>query len=155
MPIAWHPKRWWKFCMSQDQEKEIEPISTEQWFQCASVANQMRVSGYFPTENCTQRLDIVQKSLQIFLVSFFELKYFNNPRPKCVHSFFNNKYIYIYIYIYMQKYQISLAPEDLINSKIFMKFWLKCANTQYIYCVFKKARAEISNKMVVFFLISL
>ena len=18
MPIAWHPKRWWKFCMSQD-----------------------------------------------------------------------------------------------------------------------------------------
>ena len=29
MPLAWHPKRWWKFCMSQDEEKEIEPISTE------------------------------------------------------------------------------------------------------------------------------
>ena len=26
MPIAWHPKRWWKFCMSEDEKKEIEPI---------------------------------------------------------------------------------------------------------------------------------
>ena len=30
MPIAWHPKRWWNFCMSEDEKKEIEPIFTEE-----------------------------------------------------------------------------------------------------------------------------
>ena len=29
MPIAWHPKRWRNFCMSEDEKKEIEPIFTE------------------------------------------------------------------------------------------------------------------------------
>ena len=29
MLIAWHPKRWWNFCMSEDEKKEIEPIFTE------------------------------------------------------------------------------------------------------------------------------
>ena len=29
MPIVWHPKRWWDFCMSEDEKKEIEPIFTE------------------------------------------------------------------------------------------------------------------------------
>ena len=29
MPIEWHPKRWWNFCMSEDEKKEIEPIFTE------------------------------------------------------------------------------------------------------------------------------
>ena len=29
MSIAWHPKRWWNFSMSEDKEKEIEPIFTE------------------------------------------------------------------------------------------------------------------------------
>ena len=29
IPVAWHPKRWWKFCMPEDEEKEIEPIFTE------------------------------------------------------------------------------------------------------------------------------
>ena len=27
--IAWHPKRWWDFCMPEDVKKEIEPIFTE------------------------------------------------------------------------------------------------------------------------------
>ena len=22
MPIAWHPKRWWNFCISEDEKKE-------------------------------------------------------------------------------------------------------------------------------------
>ena len=22
MPIAWHPKRWWNFCISEDKKKE-------------------------------------------------------------------------------------------------------------------------------------
>ena len=29
IPIAWHPKRWWNFCMPQDDKKEIELIVTE------------------------------------------------------------------------------------------------------------------------------
>ena len=29
MPIVWYPKRWWDFCMSEDEKKEIEPIFTE------------------------------------------------------------------------------------------------------------------------------
>ena len=29
MSIAWHPKRWWNFCMQEDQKKEIQTIFTE------------------------------------------------------------------------------------------------------------------------------
>ena len=29
MSIAWHPKRWWNFSMSEDEEKETELILTE------------------------------------------------------------------------------------------------------------------------------
>ena len=29
MTIAWHPKRCWNFCMTEDEKKEIEPIFTE------------------------------------------------------------------------------------------------------------------------------
>ena len=32
MPIAWHPKSWWDFCVSEYDKKEIEPIFTEQCF---------------------------------------------------------------------------------------------------------------------------
>ena len=24
--VAWHPRRWWDFCMSKDEKKEIGPI---------------------------------------------------------------------------------------------------------------------------------
>ena len=26
MLVAWHPIRWWKFCMREDEKKKIEPI---------------------------------------------------------------------------------------------------------------------------------
>ena len=29
MSIKWYPKRWWNFCMLEDEKKEIEPIFTE------------------------------------------------------------------------------------------------------------------------------
>ena len=32
MPIAWHPRRWWNFCMSEDEKKEVEVIFTELCF---------------------------------------------------------------------------------------------------------------------------
>ena len=29
MPIVRHPRRFWNFCMLEDEKKEIEPIFTE------------------------------------------------------------------------------------------------------------------------------
>ena len=29
MPVEWHPNRWWKFCVAEDDKKETEPIFTE------------------------------------------------------------------------------------------------------------------------------
>ena len=29
IPIVWHSKRWWNFCMSEDEKKEIKPIFTK------------------------------------------------------------------------------------------------------------------------------
>ena len=26
MPVAWHPDRWWDWCISEDEKKEIDPI---------------------------------------------------------------------------------------------------------------------------------
>ena len=31
MPVAWHPKRWWNFCLSENEKKETEPIFTEKY----------------------------------------------------------------------------------------------------------------------------
>ena len=30
MPAVWHPKRWWNFCTSEDETKEIDPIFIEE-----------------------------------------------------------------------------------------------------------------------------
>ena len=29
MPKAWHPKRWWNFCMLEEEKKEVEAVFTE------------------------------------------------------------------------------------------------------------------------------
>ena len=29
MPVAWHHKKWWYFCMLEDEKKETEPIFTK------------------------------------------------------------------------------------------------------------------------------
>ena len=26
MPVAWHPNRWWDWCVSEDEKKEIDPM---------------------------------------------------------------------------------------------------------------------------------
>ena len=26
MPVAWHPTRWWDWCMPEDEKKEINPF---------------------------------------------------------------------------------------------------------------------------------
>ena len=30
MPIGKHPKRWWNFCVSVDEKKEIDPMFIEE-----------------------------------------------------------------------------------------------------------------------------
>ena len=30
MVIAWHPKRWWDWCVSEDEKKEIDPMFIEE-----------------------------------------------------------------------------------------------------------------------------
>ena len=51
MPIAWHPERWWNFCMSEDEKKEIEPNFTEWLNKCASAVSNIEVLKHFGTEN--------------------------------------------------------------------------------------------------------
>ena len=68
MPIASYPKRWWNFCMSEDVKKEIKQIFTKKRFQCTSAVQNMEVSVQFTTGNFTQRLDMAQKYLSIFLI---------------------------------------------------------------------------------------
>ena len=62
MLVVWHPKRWWNFCMSEDEKKETEIIFTEK---CASVVYNLEVLKHFATENYAWKLDIVQKPLWI------------------------------------------------------------------------------------------
>ena len=30
MAVPWHPNRWWNWCMSKDEKKEIDPMSIEE-----------------------------------------------------------------------------------------------------------------------------
>ena len=36
MPVAWHSNRWWDWCVSEDQKKEIDPMFIKElwkeWF---------------------------------------------------------------------------------------------------------------------------
>ena len=60
MPIAWHSKRWWNFCMSENEKKDIEPIFAEALQNCASVVYNIGggaggggvVMKHFGTKNC-------------------------------------------------------------------------------------------------------
>ena len=70
MPIWWHPRRWWSFCMSEEEKKGIESISRVSRVPESRVS---RVSGsrvilliriisievlrHFATGNYTRRFD--------------------------------------------------------------------------------------------------
>ena len=30
MPVVWHPNRWWDWCVSEDEKKEIDPMFIEE-----------------------------------------------------------------------------------------------------------------------------
>ena len=30
MPVAWHLNRWWVWCMSEDDKKQIDPVFIEE-----------------------------------------------------------------------------------------------------------------------------
>ena len=50
MPIAWHPNRWWNFCMLKDEKKETT-IFTEGLLRCALVVYNMGLLKHFGKEN--------------------------------------------------------------------------------------------------------
>ena len=52
MSVAWHPNRWWTFCVPEDEKKEIESIFMDLKIKFANIE-------IFVT------LDIVRKSLWI------------------------------------------------------------------------------------------
>ena len=45
MPIAWQPKRWWHFCMSEDEKKEINRFLLSNAINVSSL----EVLGHFDT----------------------------------------------------------------------------------------------------------
>ena len=49
MPIVWHPKRWWNFCMSKNEKKEIELILLSNAFN-ASIVYNIEILKYFSTK---------------------------------------------------------------------------------------------------------
>ena len=44
MPVAWHPKRWWNFCMSEDENRFL--LSN-----AFNVYKVLGVLGHFDKEN--------------------------------------------------------------------------------------------------------
>ena len=50
MPVAWHLKRWWDWCMSEDEKKEINLMFIEELQKCASVIYNIRVLKHFVEE---------------------------------------------------------------------------------------------------------
>ena len=38
MPVGWHSKRWWCWCLSEDEKGEIDPIFTDKVGDCQNSA---------------------------------------------------------------------------------------------------------------------
>ena len=57
MPVAWHPNRWWDWCMSEDGMKKIDPMFIEELKKCVSVVYNMRVLKHF-VEECVGRIQL-------------------------------------------------------------------------------------------------
>ena len=34
MPVAWHPIRWWDWCLSEVEKKQVDPIFTDKVEKC-------------------------------------------------------------------------------------------------------------------------
>ena len=41
MPTAWHPRRWWDWCVLEDEIKETDPIFIEELQKCVSIVYNM------------------------------------------------------------------------------------------------------------------
>ena len=52
MPEAWHPDRWWDWCMVEDEKKETDPMFIEElYYKCVSVGYKLgeKLYMYFGT----------------------------------------------------------------------------------------------------------
>ena len=43
MPAAWHPRRWWDWCVLEDGIKEKDPIFIEELQKCVSIVYNMEL----------------------------------------------------------------------------------------------------------------
>ena len=62
MLVAWHPRRWWNFCMSDEEKIEVQLILLNNAFS-ASFVYDMEVLEYFATSSYIWRHDTVQKNI--------------------------------------------------------------------------------------------
>ena len=49
MPVAWHPSRWWDWCMSEDEKKKKKIKSLLKSYESVSVVG---VLAHFGSEHC-------------------------------------------------------------------------------------------------------
>ena len=49
-PVAWDPKRWWDWCVSEDEKKEIDPVFIEEMQKDVSVVYNIEVLKNFVEE---------------------------------------------------------------------------------------------------------
>ena len=52
MPVAWHPNRWWDWCMSEDEKKEIDSMFIEELKKCVLVEYSWALLTHFGTKSC-------------------------------------------------------------------------------------------------------
>ena len=57
MPVAWRPNRWWDWFMSDDEKKEIDPMSIKELQKCVSVVRNMGVLKHF-VEECVGSIQL-------------------------------------------------------------------------------------------------
>ena len=43
MPLGWHPDKWWDWCMSEDEKKEIDPSFIQDLQKCLSLVYKLGV----------------------------------------------------------------------------------------------------------------
>ena len=51
MPVAWQPNRWWDWCLSEDEKREIGPMFIEELYKCVGSIH-LGVLAHCWRKNC-------------------------------------------------------------------------------------------------------
>ena len=69
MPIEWYPKRWWNFCMSEDEKKKYNRFLLSNAFN-TSVVHNLEVLEHFVIENHNLCMIFYDKMFQYFQIVY-------------------------------------------------------------------------------------